>query len=81
MLVALPVAFGRTQQPHPATDYVCLDVRTEINKKKYQLHIIVNRNDINDYEIRCEKEVNSYTNLRSASSCQTNTITADDCDW
>ena len=73
--------FWPNSSPPPTTDYVCLDVRRVIKGKKYQVHVIANKKDSSDYEVRCGKEIATYTNLRSTTACQTNAITTDDCDW
>lgn len=61
--------------------YICLDVRVEMSGKKYQLHVVVNRGDTNDYKISCAEEVPNYTDLNTTADCNPSNAALTDCEW
>ena len=70
-----------TDFPDPLPNgHICLDMRREIKNKKYQIYIIVNKEDRSSYEIRCPEVTSNYVNLPDA-DCQVNPDPNDDCKW
>ena len=55
-------------------------MRKEIKNKKYQLFIIVNKDDRSSYEVRCPEVTTNYITLPDA-DCQVNPDPTDDCEW
>ena len=61
--------------------YVCLNVQKKIRGKTYEIHIIVNRDNRNDYKILCAEDVTTPENL-STSICNDSTGSSySECDW
>ena len=70
-----------TDFPDPLPNgHICLDMRREIKNKKYQLFVIVNKDDRSSYEVRCSEITTNYVTLPVA-DCQVNTDPTDDCEW
>lgn len=61
--------------------YVCLNAQKKIRGKTYEIHVIVNRNNRNDYKILCAENVTTPESL-STSICTGSTSSSySECDW
>ena len=65
--------------------YVCLNIKKKIRGNQYEIHVIVNRNNRNDYKTLCSDKDTSVTSLEgiSDSICKGSgtTSTYSGCDW